>query len=76
MELHRAASEALAHTVDDQEKENVKLEQRIVELEATPSPISLFSKPLSIVQSIEDYLGQSWKFDKITYLLLGVRILL
>lgn len=72
MEHHRETSEALFHTMDDQENENAMLKQRINELEISLSMYPLFAKPLSIVQSIEDSLSQSWKFDKISHLLLGV----
>lgn len=37
MELHMEIGEALAYTMDDQEKENARLKQRIYELEATLS---------------------------------------
>ena len=73
MELHRDTGEAFVHTLDDQEKQNTCLKQIIVELEVDISPKSLFSQPLSIIQPIEDSLGNSWKFDKITKLLTGVQ---
>ena len=38
MELHRETGEALAHIVDDQERENAKLKKRVAELEAALSP--------------------------------------
>lgn len=72
MEIHRAIGGALAHIVDDREKENARLKQTIVELETSLNPHSLFSKPLSIVQLIEKSLGQSHKFDKFKSLLSSV----
>jgi hypothetical protein len=72
MEIHRETSEALSHTMDGQGKENARLKQRINELEVVLIPRPLFSNPLSIVHPTKDSLGQSHKFDKITYLLAGV----
>lgn len=49
MELHWEIGEALVHTMDDQEKENGGLKQRIVELESYLILRPLFVKPFSIV---------------------------
>ena len=38
MELHHATSEALAHTMDDLERENARLKKRVAELEVDLSP--------------------------------------
>lgn len=76
MELHQATSEALAHTMDNQESEKTRLDHRIVELEAALSPCPLFTKPLAIVQSVEESQGQACKIDRVTRLLYGVRSLL
>ena len=65
MELHRAIGEDLSHTMDYLEKDNARLKQRIVELEASLSLHPLFTKPLSIFQPIEN---SSSQFDKITCL--------
>lgn len=46
MELHWATNQALVHTVDDQEKDNIKQKRRVIELEAALSPHSLFIEPL------------------------------
>lgn len=59
MELHKENGEALSHIVDDQEKENDRINYRIAELNDVLSPRSLFVKPLYIVQLIEDSSGQS-----------------
>jgi hypothetical protein len=66
MEIHRATSKALAHTIDDQRKKSAHLKEIIVELEVTRNPRSLFSKPLTIVKPMEDYMSHSQKFDRIT----------
>lgn len=50
LELHKATGEALAHTVDNQGRENVNLRKRVVELKASFSPKPLFPQPLSIVE--------------------------
>lgn len=75
MVLHivKATSEAFAHIVDHQERENAKLKQRIYELEATLNPRPLFVEPLSIVHSVEESPGQAYKINKVTQLLFGVR---
>lgn len=49
MELHQETDEALAHTMVDQERENVRLKERIAKLDDDLRPHPLFSKPLSIV---------------------------
>ena len=69
MELHWEIGEALAHTVDDQERENAKLKKRIVELEASLSPRPLFVEPLAIVHSFGESLRHAHKIDKATQLL-------
>jgi hypothetical protein len=53
MELHRTTGEALAHTVDDQGKDNPRLKKRIAKLEVSLSPRPLFAKPLSIIHLME-----------------------
>ena len=73
MELHRETYEALVHTMDDQEKENAELKQRIVELEATLSPRPLFVEPLAIVHSVEESPSLASKIDKVTQLLSRIR---
>lgn len=55
----RETSEALSHAMDDQEKENVKIKQRIAKLETILIPRPLFSEPLSVAHPIEDSLVQS-----------------
>lgn len=55
MELHRETDEALAHTVDDQEMENSRLKQRIVELEASLNPHPLFSNPLQLSNQFKSH---------------------
>jgi hypothetical protein len=72
MHFHRAIGEALSHTMDDQGKYNARIKKRIVELEVSLNPMPLFTKPLSMIQPIEDSLGHSRKFDKIALLLVGV----
>ena len=47
-ELHRATKESLAHTINYQGRENIKLRKRVVELELSLSPHPFFSKPFSI----------------------------
>ena len=73
MELHREIDEALAHTMDDQKRENAKLKQRIDELEAPLNPRPLFVEPLSISQSIKESPSQARKIDKVTCLLSRIR---
>ena len=73
MELHQEIGEALAHTVDDQTRKNVRMQQRIAELEATLNPCPFFVKPLAIVHSIEESLGQSQKIDKVTQFLSRIK---
>ena len=73
MELHQETDEDLAHTVNDEERENAKLKQRISELEVALSLNPLFAKPLVIVQSVEESLSQFRKIDKGTHLLSGIR---
>ena len=72
MELHRDTDKSLTHTMDDKGKENDQLKYRIAKLEATISPKSFFSRPLSIVKPIKDAPSHSWKFEKIIRLLVGV----
>ena len=72
MELHREIGEGPFHNMDDQEKGNAKLKKMIVELEFAIIPRLLFVKPLSVVQPIEDSLGQCHKFQKVTFFLVGV----
>ena len=67
MEFHWETNEALAHTKDDQEGENPRLKQRIVELEAALIPRPLFVEPLAIVQLVEESPGQFRKIDKVTH---------
>lgn len=69
MELHRETDKALTHTMDDQERENDKLMQRTDELEASFNPCPLFVEPLTIVQLVEESLGQAHKIDKVACLL-------
>lgn len=38
MDLHGETGESMPHNVDDQERENARLKQRLVELEAALSP--------------------------------------
>ena len=52
MELHWEISKALAHTMDDQEKENIRINRRVTELEAARILWSLFAEPLSIVPQV------------------------
>ena len=72
MKLHKENSESLAHTLDDQEKENAKLKQRMVEPEASVIPWLLFIEPLSVVHLIEEWHTHAHKFDNITRLFNGV----
>lgn len=65
MDLHRDTRESLYHIVDDEEKGISHLEYRIDKLEAYLSPRLLLSRPLTIVQSMEDSVGHLQKFDKI-----------
>lgn len=73
MYLHRSTGEALSHTMDDQGKESSQLKHKIYELEVNLSPRSLFARPLTIVQPMEDSLSHSRKIEKITWLLAGFR---
>lgn len=59
MELHQEIGEALAHIVDDQEKKNIMLKRRVVELEVTLSLRPLFIELMLIVDSMEEYLVQA-----------------
>lgn len=73
MEIHWETNEALAHTMDDQERENIGLKKRIVKLGVALIPHPLFSKPFETIQPIEESSIQVHKVDKITRLLLRVR---
>ena len=57
MELNYETNESLAHTVDDQGRENYKMKQRIFELGASLSPWSLFYEPFSIIHLVEESRG-------------------
>jgi hypothetical protein len=59
--------------MDDQEQENVRLKQRVVELEVAPTPRPLFVEPLSTLHSVEESPVQVCKFDKVTWLLTSIR---
>lgn len=72
MELHWETNEALAHYVDDQERENARLKRRVIELEAPIIPQPLFVEPLPIVHSMGKSLVQARRFDRVTQLLYGI----
>lgn len=73
MELHQETGEALAHIVDDHERENVRMKKRVSELEVALSPQPLFLEPLSSVHLVEEPLGKSHKLDKVSQLLSSLR---
>lgn len=58
MEIHQETGEALDHNVDDQERNKLRLKERIAMLEDSLNPCPLFSKPLSIVHLVEDSSGK------------------
>ena len=47
--LHKATSEDLVNTFDDQEKENSEVRKRIAEMEVTLNPNLLFMEPLVVI---------------------------
>jgi hypothetical protein len=68
LKLHLTIGDALAHSITEQELENIRLKKRISELEDALSPRPLFVEPLSImVPKIvpQDTLGTSSKVKKI-----------
>ena len=73
--LYESTDEALVHTIDDQEKENVRLRKRTFELEATLNPTPLFAEPL-VVMIPNDFSNNSFKkvlkVDKAAKLLNGI----
>lgn len=73
MELHWATDKDLAHIVNDLERENARLKQRITKLNSAINPCPLFAKPFSIIQKVQEYLIQACKIDKIAHLLSWVR---
>ena len=73
MEIHRETNESLEHTVDDQEKENVRLKQRIDKIEVALSPHPLFVERLAIVQAIEESSGQACNINKVANLLSRIK---
>ena len=72
MELHQKIEEALECTMDDQDRQNARLKQRIAKLEDGLNQHALFVEPLSIVESIEGSTIQACKIDKANCLLSGV----
>jgi hypothetical protein len=74
--LHFTIGDALAHSISEQELENVKLKRRISELEDALNPKPLFAEPLAIVASDQmppSTPGTSVRVRKETNLLSGVR---
>jgi hypothetical protein len=75
--LHLTTGDALAHSISEQELENIKLKRRISELEDALSPKSLFVEPLSIIAPDpipQDTPGMTSKVRKYAKLLSGIRM--
>jgi hypothetical protein len=77
LKLHITTGDALAHSISEQELENIRLKRRISELEDTLSPKPLFVEPLAIIspdQMPPSTPGTSTQVRKATKLLSRVRL--
>jgi hypothetical protein len=77
LKLHITTGDTLAHSISEQELENIKLKKRISELEDTLSPRPLFAEPLSIIvpdPMPQDTPSTSTRVRKVVKLLSGIRM--